>query len=110
MFVNMTDTQKGDLQYADPVDKKGNKAPIQAGSLIWMSSDPTVATVVPVSEDPIVGTLTAGKPGVCQVWPKADADTGLGDVPIEGQKVDVSVSGGMATGFGAPTIGPLTEQ
>lgn len=110
MLAVLTDSQKVDVTYGSPVDARGKKAGVQPGSVVWRSSDPTVASVTPGTEDPIMGTIVAGNPGVCQVWPEADADLGDGVLTIQGEKIDVQVTGGQAVGFGGPTLGTPVEQ
>jgi hypothetical protein len=106
----LSDTQQATLTYGDPKDKKGKKASIQAGSLVWKSSDPLIATVTPLTESPIAGTVVAGDPGVCEIWPEADADLGAGVVTIVGEKFGVQVTAGQASAIGSPVFGTPAEQ
>lgn len=108
MLAILTDSQQVDVTYADPVDKKGATAPVQNGSIVWKTSDPTVATVSAGAG--FAGTIVGGLPGVAQIWPEADADLGDGVITIMGEKVDVQVTGGQAVGFGAPALGTPVEQ
>ncbi len=110
MLAVLTDSQKVPVSYGSPVDAKGKKASIQSGSLVWKSSDETVATVTPDTEDPIAGVIVAGNPGVAEIWPEADADLGDGVVTISGERVGVQVTGGPAVGIGAPALGIPVEQ
>jgi hypothetical protein len=112
MVTILTDTQQQTVQYADPKDKKGNKAPIEKGSLVWKTNDPTgtVAAVTTISEDPIKGLIVAGAPGICEIWPEADADLGDGKKIIAGEHLGVQVTGGEAVNIGSPVLGTPEEQ
>ena len=106
----LTDTQQATLTYGDPKDKKGKKASIEAGSLVWKTSDATVATVTALTESPISGLVVAGDPGVCEVWSEADADLGSGVVTIVGEHFGIQVTAGQASAIGSPTFGTPSEQ
>ncbi len=106
----LTDTQKATLTYGDPTDKKGKKASIEPGSLVWKTSDATVAAVNALTESPIAGSIVAGDPGVCEVWPEADADLGAGKVTITGDKFGIQVTAGQASAIGSPVMGTPEEQ
>lgn len=109
----LTDTQKVDVSYGkfEGVDAKGSKAALQAGSLVWKSSDETVAKVTAVSEDPINGTIVAGLAGVCEVWPEVDGDTTDGVKTLQGEHIAVQVTGGVAVGLGGTVVvGTPVEQ
>jgi len=110
MIAVLGDTKKVLVTYGAPTDAKGFPAPIQPGSLVWKTSDPTFATVTPATEDPIAGTIVAGAPGVCEIWPEADADLGDGVVTIIGEKVGVQVTAGQASVIGSPTLGTIEDQ
>lgn len=111
MIAVLTNTQETDVTYTHPTDKKGNPAPIQSGSLVWKSSNEAIAKVTPISEDPIMGTIKAtGLNGACQIWPEADADLGDNVVTVQGERVDVQATGGLATAIGGPTLSPVREQ
>ncbi len=106
----LSDTQQATLTYGSPTDKKGKKAPIEKGSLVWKTSDPLTATILPGTEDPISGIVVAGDPGVCEVWPEADADLGSGVITIVGEKFGVQVTAGQASAIGSPVFGTPSEQ
>ena len=121
MLAVLTDTQQVQVTYGGPVDAKGNPAAVE--SLTFVSSDTATATFVPgvldssgnVIPDPandgfIRGVIVAKAAGVCQVNITADADLGDGVKTIDGEKVDVQVTGGQAVGFGNPTVGTPVEQ
>lgn len=110
MTAVLSDSQQVGVTYGNPVDKKGKPASVQTGSLTWKSSDATVATVTAGTESPIAGTIVAGNPGVCEVWPVADADLGDGVRAIEGEKIAVQVTAGEAVGLGPATVGTPVEQ
>lgn len=109
-----TDTQEVDAAYDGPKDKKGFPAKVQAGSLVWNSTDETVAVGSAISQDPdtgkITGTFKAGAPGVAEVWPSADADLGDGVRTIEGERIAVQVTSGEAAGLGSVALGTPREQ
>jgi hypothetical protein len=48
--------------------------------------------------------------GTCNVNISADADLGDGVNTIHGVQLDVTVTGGMAVGFGDPTVETPVEQ
>jgi hypothetical protein len=121
MLATLTDTQQVVATYGGPVDAKGNVAAVE--SLTFQSSDPATATFVagvPDSSGNIVpdtandgkirGTIVAKAAGVCRVNITADADLGDGVKTIDGEMIDVQVTGGEAVGFGAPTVGTPTSQ
>lgn len=111
MLAILTNTQETDVTYEHPKDKRGNNAPIQTGSVVWMTTNPQVATATGLSEDPVKATIKAtGLSGACQIWPEADADMGDGVITIRGEKVDVQVTGGQAQSIGNPTLGEVREQ
>jgi hypothetical protein len=114
MLVTLTNTQKVDVTYNAPVDVKGQPAPVQDGSIAWKTSDATVANPVPSATmpnpNPYSATVFAVGAGACQVWIEADADLGDGVATITGEKIDVTVIGGQAVGFGGVTVGTPVEQ
>jgi hypothetical protein len=108
MLVVLTNTQKVAAGWGSPVDAKGDPAQVQ--NLTWKTSDAATATA---EQDPAVpyGVIVkAVHAGAAQVWPEADADLGDGVTLITGDKLDVTVTGGQAVGFGPVTIGTPTEQ
>lgn len=90
--VNITDSQKATLAIK-PKTKKGNDATLD-GPPAWASSDETIATVV-ADEGGLSATLTAVRPGTCDVTVTGDADLGEGTKPIVGT-LAVSVTPGEA--------------
>ena len=87
-----------------PLDKGGNEAKVQEGSVEFSSDDESVATAEP---DPDSGPYSAivrttNKVGATAIKIKADADLGEGVKSIEGM-LAVEVTAGEATGFGEPT-------
>lgn len=110
MVVVVKDTQQVDVTYGKPLDKKGKETEVEAGSVAWKSTDETVATVVQDATDPLKALIVAGNPGVCEVFPTADADLGDGVVSLEGEHLGVQVTPGEAVGFGSPVVGSPVEQ
>jgi hypothetical protein len=110
MTAELTATQQATITYANPKDKKGNDAPVEAGSLVWKSSDETVVAMQSVTENPIVGRIVCGLMGTCEIWPEADADLGSGVKTILGEKVAVHVVAGEASAIGSPVLGTPEEQ
>jgi hypothetical protein len=89
-----------------PVDGKGNPAPVQ-GVPSWTSSAETIAYVSSVASDGLSAEVLPGDTlGTCQVNVSADADLGAGVTPINGV-LDVQVVAGQAVGFTIQT-GTLT--
>lgn len=111
--MQLTDVQSVQLSI-QPIDAKNNPAPVESGSVVWASSDPTIVTVGPDPTDPTnelkqvataVGPLTAPGASV-QVSVTADADLGAGVTTITGtldftvvasQAVSVAIQTGTPT-------------
>lgn len=106
LMLQLKDTQQAVLGIA-PVDKKGNAAAVQDGSVVWTTSDSNVLAVTP-SADGLSATVVAGNPGVAQVNVSADADMGDGVTPITGT-LDVTVVAGDAVSLSV-SAGVPTEQ
>jgi len=107
MNVKLTDTQNTTLTFGTPTDKKG--APAEVQNLEFVSSDPAVASFV--AGEGFSGFVSAGLPGVCEVYLRADADLGDGVELIESVRVAVQVTAGKAVSFGGePVQGEVTEQ
>lgn len=116
MIGILSNTQALQATYGGPVDSKGQPAPVQG--VAFTSTDETVAKLVPgvlaadgtISEDTsgdgfIRCVIVAVANGVCRVRPTADADMGDAVEEIDGEFIDVQVTGGKAVGFGAPVLG-----
>lgn len=110
MNASLTNTQEVDITYPKPVDKKGQPAPVQDGSVKFSSSDETAATVTQDPADPFKATVRSVGAGVTSVNIEADADMGDGTTLIHGEPISFQISGGQAVGFGSPTIGTPREQ
>ncbi len=90
-----------------PVDKKGQPAPID-GVPVWASSDETIITVVP-SDDGLSAVVAAVGPlGDAKVAVSADADLGAGINTIFGT-LDVTITQGGAVGFKITTSDPVEQ-
>lgn len=110
MTLALTNTQQCGATWPSPVDKKGQPAPVQAGSIVFTSSDVTVATATADATNPYKCLIVAVGNGTCNVNISADADLGDGVNTIHGVQLDVTVTGGMAVGFGDPTVETPVEQ
>jgi hypothetical protein len=82
-MVSIKSTQEQDFQI-EGVDRKGNPAPLEAGSAVFESSDPGVFEVVQNPDDQTKGTVKAIGVGVAQLNFSADADLGEGVETITG--------------------------
>lgn len=88
--------------FGKPVDKFGNLAEVQEGSVKITSSDETVGKVLQDTTNPYAFSVeVTGKAGVFSVNISADADLGDGVKTITGLG-SVEVKSGEATGFGEP--------
>lgn len=106
MATQLTTTQKL-VASITPVDAKGNPAKVQAGSVEWASSDPTVLTVTEQTDENSADVIAVAV-GTAQVQVTADADLGDGVVTISGV-ADVEVIAAQATGFSI-ALGTPVEQ
>ena len=71
-----------------PLNRKGGTAAVEAGSVVWSSSDESVATVTPDPENELKATVTAIDLGSAQIFVSADADPDEDEVrTIEGSGV-----------------------
>jgi hypothetical protein len=102
--------------FGNPINRAGNPAPVQAGTVKFASTNEEVLTVEPSPEDgdfAVKATFT-GKLGSADVTITADADL-EDDGNIDTQEDETIISGlstfviepEMASGFGAETIGEL---
>lgn len=106
-MVSLKTTQfvEGQLQ---PVDRLGNPAPVEPGSVRFTSSDENVFRAAQDAENELNVRLIATGVGVAQLSYSADADLGEGIVTIEGF-TGVEVLPADAVGFGI-TFGEPQEQ
>jgi len=82
-----------------PVDRLGNPATVEAGSVSFSSSDEAICTVVQDPENELVAEVFSQGVGVAQLDYSADADLGEGVESISGfSSVEVLPLG--AVGFG----------
>jgi hypothetical protein len=108
----ITDTQG--LHLAPPVwlDKVGNVAPVQAGSLTFEASDPSAfvfgSSTVEDGGTDVLAVQEAGHTGNFQIVARADADTGDGDEPVTAI-LNLTVVGGKAVS-GTMVVGTPYEQ
>lgn len=108
MAVSMTDTQFVTGQIT-PTNKKGNPAPVEAGSVKITSSNESVAVVTQDVADQTKFTVTGVAPGVAQIDVSADADLGEGITNITGF-LAVEILPAQATGFGITTGTPQEQE
>lgn len=106
-MVTMKVTQfvEGELQ---PVDRLGNPAQVEAGTVQFTSSDEAVFVVARDVENELKVKLVATGAGVAQLDYSADADLGEGVVTITGF-TGVEISPEQAVGF-AVTFGEPQDQ
>lgn len=108
--ITMVSLKKNQAVYGTlgkPVDKNGDPAEIEAGSLKITSANPGVVTVEPdenAPDDHYRFKLVSQGIGAAQVDIIADADLGEGVTEIS-TFVGVEVTGGTAVGFAEPTFG-----
>lgn len=101
-MLQLTNTQQCPLSVSG-VDKKGNPAPLD--SIVFASSDPSVATVAADPSDPSKALVKAVAAGTAQINVTADADLGDGVSTLTGT-LDLTVVAGMAVGFQIATGTP----
>jgi uncharacterized protein YjdB len=105
-MLKLTNTQQAALSIS-AVDRRNKPALVD--SVVWTSSDDTVATVTADTADPMKATVKAIDAGTAQINVSADADLGDGERPITGA-LDVTVVAGEAValviGTGTPTEQP----
>lgn len=85
-------------------------AMVEAGSVVWASSDPTVLTVV-AAADGMSFDVTTVAPGTARLSVTADADLGTGVQTITGSSEDVVVTQNprtLASSF-TITFGPFSD-
>lgn len=105
MAKTITSTQQFGVT-VNPTDKKGNPAPIEAGSAVWASSNDAVASVVP---DENGGALVVAQGiGTADISVSVDADLGAGVTTLVGvETVNVTIGGAVAVSIVA---GAVEEQ
>lgn len=103
--LKVTQYVEGQLQ---PVDRLGNPAQVEAGSVRFQSADDTVFRAAQDTENELNVRLIATGVGVAQLTYTADADLGEGIETIEGF-TNVEVLPAEAVGFGI-TFGDPQEQ
>lgn len=104
--------KKFSVKWPSPVDKGGNEAQVEEGSVVISSDDETVATVEPDPDNGPYACIvhTTNKVGATAIKIKADADLGEGVKEINGM-LAVEVTAGEATGFGEPsTTDPVDDE
>jgi len=104
-MLQLTNTQQCPIEVSG-VDKKGN--PAELDSVVFTSSDPSVATVEADPADQDKALIKAVATGTAQINVTADADLGDGVSELTGT-LDVTVVAGQAVGFAINT-GTVEEQ
>lgn len=104
-MLKLTTTQQSALAISG-VDRKGQPAGLD--SIVFSSSDPSVATVTPDASDPSKAILKAVAAGTTQINVTADADLGDGVNELTGV-LDVNVVAGQAVSLAIST-GTVEEQ
>lgn len=107
MAATLTKAQQVSGQ-VNPVDRQGNPAPVQAGTVEFSSSDENVFVVEEDPDDETKFKVIAKGVGVAQLSVKADADLGDGVTTIE-TFAAVEVFPEAAVGFGL-TFGQPEDQ
>jgi hypothetical protein len=82
-----------------PVDRKGNPAAVEAGTVEYWTDDEAVATVEEDPTNELAGAIITTGVGVTQLNYTADADLGEGVVAISGFDA-IEVKPEAAVGFG----------
>lgn len=90
-----------------PVDRRGNPAPVQEGSVSISMADTAVATVERDPANELAGWVMTHAVGVTQINYSADADLGEGVTTITGFDA-IEVKPEQAVGFGI-TFGPAED-
>lgn len=90
-----------------PVDRRGNAAPVEAGTVEYWVDDETIADVEEDPTNELAGWLITKAVGVTQINYKADADLGEGVTEISGFDA-IEVKPEQAVGFGI-TFGPAED-
>lgn len=111
--MQLRDDQKCRIEFGKPVDKKGQPASVQEGSVSVSITDDS-AHFEPDPDNPFAGTVIADKPTADPTAPgaiviTADADMGEGVRNIQGVE-PLIVTGGEAVGFGAASLGTPEDQ
>lgn len=93
MPLMMNDNQQARLKIG-PRSKRGNPAAID-GVPVWSVSDATILTVEPEADGLTAVCKARGPVGDAQVSVEADADLGVGIIPVIAT-LDVKIKGGRA--------------
>lgn len=91
-----------------PIDRKGNPASVEPGTVVFESTDPNIFTVVQNPDNELQADVysSVNNPGTAQLDYKADADLGDGVVEISGFSA-VEVLPLQAVGFGLQVGEPV---
>lgn len=109
MALTMTATQQASGQ-VQPVDSKGNNAPVQAGTVEYEVADSALVEVIEDENDETKFTVKAlGPVGVTQLTIRADADLDETGVKTIETFAAIEILPAGAVGFGV-TFGTPEEQ
>lgn len=112
-------SQKFTAEWPSPVDKGGNIAQVQEGSVKFTSDDESIATVEPDPDHAPYGCIvhTGTKTGATAIKIQADANLDDDGDPTTGDDVktiegilSVEVLAGEAVGFAEPTTGTPADE
>jgi len=92
-----------------PVNKKGEPAPIEPGTVQFSSENPEIADVVEDPENETKFKILGKAEGTTKINFSADADRGEGVVTITGS-IDVEVLPAQATGFKVELGEPVEQE
>jgi hypothetical protein len=90
-----------------PVDRKGNPAQVEAGTVVFSVADTAIAEVQVDPTNELRGVIITKTTGVTQLNYSADADLGAGVTTISGFDA-IEVKAEQAVGFGI-TFGPSED-
>ena len=107
-LLSLRSTQYAVSGELEAVDRLGNPAPVEAGSVNFSSSDEGVFRIERLDNEKQVKVVAVGA-GVAQLNYSADADLGDGVVTIEGF-TGVEVLPAQAVGFSGLSFGEPQEQ
>jgi len=108
-LLSLKSTQYAQSGELSAVDRLGNPAQVEAGSVQFSSSDESVFRAEQDPENEKVVKVVAVGPGVAQLDYSADADLGEGVVTITGF-TGVEVTPAQAVGFSGLSFGEPQEQ
>jgi len=111
-MINATTDQEWLAASVGFKNARGEPAPVEAGSVVWASSDDTVLAVTPSADGMTASVKTVAPGGPARITVSADADIGSGVQTITGFTDDVTVTLGpnSAASVVALDLGAATEK